>query len=79
MLISIIGLLLGMKCMKFVLLKFNKSKFVLNLSFIHLKTAFMSLTKATGLRLVTNILVSSANRIAVDLLLIILGKSFTYE
>jgi hypothetical protein len=73
---SITGLLLGMKCMKSVLLKFNKSKFALNHSFIHLKTAFMSLTKATGLGLVTNILVSTANKIVVDLLLIILGKSF---
>jgi hypothetical protein len=77
MLISIFGLLLDVKCMKLVLSKFNESKFAINHSFIFLKTAFISLTKATGLGFLTNILVSSANRIVMDSLLIILGKSFT--
>jgi hypothetical protein len=36
----------------------------------------MSVTKAAGLGLVTNMLVSSAKKIVMDLLLIIVGKSF---
>ena len=61
--------------MKLVLSKFNESKLAINHSFICLKTAFITLTKATGLEFLTNILVSSANRTVMGSLLMILGKS----
>jgi hypothetical protein len=63
-------LLLVKNCMKLVLSKLSDNKFALNQLLISVNVPFMSYIKLAGLDLVMILLVSSANKIHLDLLLL---------
>jgi len=66
------------KCMKYVLLKFKESKFILKHLFKIIKVLWILLLKSIKLVSVTNMLVSSANSMGFGLSFVILGRSFMH-
>jgi len=70
--------LLVVKCTNLVLLKFNDSSFAISQLFKVSKTLLMFLLRSVKFEWVNRILVSSAKIIGVEVLFIILGRSFIY-